>query len=72
MTLSSELRESARIAVAAIRANKLRSGLTTLGVVIGILTATLVGTMINGMAKRSPGRFPPWVPTCSSSAASLG
>ena len=36
MTLSSELRESARIAVAAIRANKLRSGLTTLGVVIGI------------------------------------
>ena len=36
MTLGSELRESARIAVAAIQANKLRSGLTTLGVVIGI------------------------------------
>jgi putative ABC transport system permease protein len=51
MTLSSELGESARIAVAAIRANKLRSGLTTLGVVIGILTATLVGTMINGMGE---------------------
>lgn len=51
MTLSAELRESVRIAVAAIRANKLRSGLTTLGVVIGILTATLVGTMINGMGE---------------------
>jgi putative ABC transport system permease protein len=51
MTLGSELRESARIAVAAIRANKLRSGLTTLGVVIGILTATLVGTMLNGMGE---------------------
>lgn len=49
MTLATEIRESARIAWSAIRANKLRSGLTTLGVVIGILTATLVGTMLNGM-----------------------
>jgi putative ABC transport system permease protein len=51
MTIGGEWRESARIAVAAIRANKLRSGLTTLGVVIGILTATLVGTMLNGMGE---------------------
>ena len=49
MTLATEIRESARIAWAAIRASKMRSGLTTLGVVIGILTATLVGTMLNGM-----------------------
>lgn len=49
MTLLTELRESARIALTAIRANKLRAGLTTLGVVIGILTVTLVGTMLNGM-----------------------
>ena len=49
MTLFTEFRESARIAWTAIRANKLRSGLTTLGVVIGILTVTLVGTMLNGM-----------------------
>ena len=49
MTLLNELLESARIAVHAIRANKLRSGLTTLGVVIGILTVTLVATMLNGM-----------------------
>jgi len=51
MTIGGEWHESARIAVAAIRANKLRSGLTTLGVVIGILTATLVGTMLNGMGE---------------------
>ncbi len=49
MTLLTELRESARIAIHAIRGNRLRSGLTTLGVVIGILTVTLVGTMLNGM-----------------------
>ena len=51
MTLSIEIRESARIAWSAIRANKLRSGLTTLGMVIGILTATLVGTLLNGMTE---------------------
>ncbi len=50
MTLLSEIRESTRIALTAIRANKLRSGLTTLGVIIGILTVTLVGTMLNGMS----------------------
>jgi putative ABC transport system permease protein len=51
MTALTEIRESARIAWAALRANKMRSGLTTLGVVIGILTATLVGTMLNGMTQ---------------------
>jgi len=51
MTLLTELRESARIALSAIRANQLRAGLTTLGVVIGILTITLVGTMLNGMTQ---------------------
>jgi putative ABC transport system permease protein len=51
MHILTEIQESGRIAWAAIRANKLRSGLTTLGVVIGILTATLVGTMLNGMTQ---------------------
>lgn len=51
MTWWTEVRESARIAFTAIRVNKLRSGLTTLGVVIGILTVTLVGTMLNGMTQ---------------------
>jgi len=44
-----ELREGLWIAWDAIRANKLRSALTTLGVVIGILTVTLMGTAINGL-----------------------
>lgn len=49
MTLSDEIRESALIAWAALRANKLRSTLTTLGVVVGIVTVTLMGTAINGI-----------------------
>jgi putative ABC transport system permease protein len=49
MKLSDEIRESALIAWAALRANKLRSTLTTLGVVIGIVTVTLMGTAINGI-----------------------
>ncbi len=49
MSPAAELRESGRIALAALRANKLRSGLTTLGVVIGIVTVTLMGTAMNGI-----------------------
>jgi putative ABC transport system permease protein len=44
-----EFREAVIIAWAAIRANKLRSGLTTLGVVIGIIAVTLMGTAIAGV-----------------------
>ena len=44
-----ELNESVRIAFAQIRANKLRSALTALGVVIGIVAVTLMGTAINGI-----------------------
>ncbi|SRR5581483_4722425 len=44
-----ELKEGLAIAWDAIRANKLRSILTTLGIVIGIVTVTLMGTAINGM-----------------------
>ncbi len=49
MTLLAEIREGLRIALTAIRANKLRSCLTTLGVIIGILTVTLMGTAIEGL-----------------------
>ena len=49
MRLIDEIRESLAIAWAAVRANKLRSGLTTLGVVIGILTVTLMGTAIEAI-----------------------
>jgi putative ABC transport system permease protein len=44
-----ELIESVRIAVAQIRANKLRSILTALGVIIGIVAVTLMGTAIKGI-----------------------
>lgn len=44
-----ELRESLGISWAALRANKLRSVLATLGIVIGILTVTLMGAAINGL-----------------------
>ena len=44
-----ELFESVRIAFAQIRANKLRSALTALGVIIGIVAVTLMGTAIKGI-----------------------
>ncbi len=44
-----ELSESVRIAFAQIRANKLRSALTALGVIIGIVAVTLMGTAISGI-----------------------
>ncbi|OAM87724.1 ABC transporter permease [Termitidicoccus mucosus] len=44
-----ELLESLRIALAQIRANKTRSALTALGVVIGIVSVTLMGTAILGI-----------------------
>ena len=49
MNLFFELRESLGISWAALRANKLRSVLATLGIVIGILTVTLMGAAINGL-----------------------
>lgn len=49
MTLLSEFKESVIIAWAALRANKLRAGLTTLGIVIGIVSVTLMGTAITGL-----------------------
>ena len=44
-----EFSESVRIAWAQIRANKLRSVLTALGVIIGIVAVTLMGTAIRGI-----------------------
>jgi putative ABC transport system permease protein len=44
-----EFTESFRIAFAQIRANKMRSVLTGLGVIIGIVAVTLMGTAINGI-----------------------
>ena len=44
-----ELKEGIRIAAGSIRGNKLRASLATLGIVIGILTVTLMGTAIAGL-----------------------
>ncbi len=44
-----ELKEGLSIAWDAIRANKMRSVLTTLGIIIGIITVTLMGTAIDGV-----------------------
>ena len=49
MNFVTELREGLAISWSAIRANKLRSVLTTLGIVIGIVTVTLMGTAIEGL-----------------------
>src|SRR5258708_10105488 len=46
MNLLAEFQEGARIAGDAIRANKLRSGLTTFGVIIGIVTVSLMATAL--------------------------
>ena len=51
-----ELTESLRIAFAQIRANKLRSALTALGVIIGIVAVTLMGTAILGIFHDIPVR----------------
>jgi putative ABC transport system permease protein len=49
MNLFTELREGISISWDAIRANKMRSVLTTLGIIIGIVTVTLMGTAIEGL-----------------------
>ena len=49
MNFFTELREGLLISWSAIRANKLRSILTTLGIIIGIVTVTLMGTAIEGL-----------------------
>ena len=49
MNLFTEIREGFGISWDAIRANKMRSVLTTLGIVIGIVTVTLMGTAIEGL-----------------------
>jgi putative ABC transport system permease protein len=49
MNALSELREGLGISFDAVRANKLRSTLATLGIVIGIVTVTLMGSAIHGL-----------------------
>ena len=47
-----ELKEGLLISFHAIRANKMRSVLTTLGIFIGIISVTLMGTAIEGLDRK--------------------
>ena len=49
MNFFMEIKEGLAIAWDAIRANKMRSVLTTLGIIIGVVTVTLMGTAIDGL-----------------------
>ncbi|MEO6181955.1 MAG: ABC transporter permease, partial [Verrucomicrobiota bacterium] len=49
MNFLTEIKEGLAIAWDAILANKMRSVLTTLGIVIGIVTVTLMGTALDAM-----------------------
>lgn len=51
MKLRRELAESVRISWAAIGENKLRAALTTLGIVIGVATVSLMGSAIAGLKR---------------------
>ena len=49
MNFLKEVKEGMLISFGAIRSNKLRSTLTTLGIVIGIVSVTLMATAIEGV-----------------------
>ena len=53
--------ENIRISLSAILANKARSILTALGIIIGVFSVTLMGTLISGLDKSFESSMS-WVP----------
>ena len=51
MKLFHETVENLRIALESVRTNKLRSALATLGIIIGVFTATLMAAAVTGLSK---------------------
>jgi putative ABC transport system permease protein len=52
MKRTGQTRESVKIALETLRTNKLRSGLTVLGIVIGVATVITISSVINGVNNR--------------------